>query len=66
MPVDKKTLQNAAQNMMDRYGETALTEINLRISELRSRNQFEALELWMEIRKTFELLMSPSTEDTKH
>jgi hypothetical protein len=66
MTDNEKEIQTAAKNMIDRYGDNALREVDLRVLELESRNQQEALQLWLEIRKRVELLAEPSTGDTKH
>jgi hypothetical protein len=66
MTDNEKKIQTAAKNMIDRYGDNALREVDLRVLELESRNQQEALLLWLEIRKRVELLAEPSTGDTKH
>lgn len=56
----------AAENMLERYGEDAVTQVDQRIAELGSRGQTEAEELWREIRKAVELLSSRSRDKTKH
>jgi len=66
MTDNEKEIQTAAQNMIDRYGGNALEEVDLRVLELESRNQQKALRLWREIRKRVELLVAPSTGNTKH
>ena len=66
MTNNEKDIQNAANNMIERYGDNALTEVDLRILELESRNQQEALQLWREIRSRVELLVGTSTGNTKH
>jgi hypothetical protein len=66
MTNNEKDIQNAANNMIERYGDNALTEVDLRILELESRNQQEALRLWREIRRRIELLVDTSTGNTKH
>jgi hypothetical protein len=63
---NEKEIQIAVKNMIDRYGDHALIEIDLRVLELESRNQQEALRLWREIRKRVELLMDTSAGSTKH
>jgi hypothetical protein len=59
-------IQNAARNMIERYGDNALKEVDLRVLELESRNQQEALRLWLDIRKRVELLVITSTGKAKH
>lgn len=66
MTSNEKEIQNAASNMLERYGASALKEVDLRILELESRNQLEALQLWREIRERVELLMKMPTDGTKH
>lgn len=66
MTNNEKDIQNAANNMIERYGDNALTEVDLRILELESRNQHEALRLWREIRNRIELLIDTSTGSTRH
>lgn len=50
-------VQKASTNMVERYGDNALKEIDLRILELQSRNQIEALQLWREIRNRVNFLL---------
>jgi len=66
MAKNEKEIQNAAANMLDRYGANALKEVDLRILELDARNQPDALKLWREIRERVELLMNTSTDGTRH
>lgn len=66
MTNNEKEIQIAAKNMIDRYGDNALREVDLRVLELESRNQQEALRLWRKIRKRVELLVDTSTGNTKH
>jgi Asp/Glu/hydantoin racemase len=63
---NEKEIQNAAKNMIERYGDNALRETDLRVLELESRNQQEALRLWRDIRKRVELLVVTSTGNAKH
>ena len=66
MASNDKEIQKAASNMLERYGASALKEIDLRILELEARNQLEALELWRAIRESVERLMDTPTDGTKH
>jgi len=66
MASNDKEIQKAASNMLERYGANALKEVDLRIMELESRNQPEALQLWREIRESIELLMDTPTDGTRH
>jgi hypothetical protein len=63
---DDKEIQIASINMIERYANNALMEIDLRVLELESRNQPEALRLWREIRRRVELLMSTTNADSNH
>jgi hypothetical protein len=63
---NEKEIQNAAKNMIERYGDNALRETDLRVLELESRNHQEALRLWRDIRKRVELLVVKSTGNAKH
>ncbi len=62
----KKTVLRAAQTMIDRFGDEALAEVDLRISELRVRGEHNAEELWKEIREAVMFLTSKSDTETKH
>jgi hypothetical protein len=66
MTNNENEIEIAAKNMIDRYGDNALTEVDLRVLELDSRNQQEALRLWCEIRKRVELLVDTSIGNTRH
>ena len=66
MASNDKEIQKAASNMLERYGTNALKEVDLRILELKSRNQLEALQLWRSIRESIELLMDTPTDGSKH
>jgi len=62
MTNNDKEVNNAATNMIDRYGDNALKEVDLRILELQSRNQQEALRLWREIRNRVNLLLQKKSD----
>jgi plasmid stabilization system protein ParE len=66
MASNDKEIQQAASNMLERYGANALKEVDLRILELESRNQLEALQLWRAIRESIERLMDTPTDGSKH
>lgn len=55
-------VDNASANMIERYGDNALKEIDLRILELQSRNQLEALRLWREIRNRVNFLLQKKSD----
>jgi len=56
----------AAQTMIDRFGDEALAEVDLRIAELGTRDQHEAEKLWKQIREVLLFLTSKSDKDTVH
>ena len=66
MTDNENEIQNAAKNMIERYGDNALKEIDLRILELELRNQQEALRLWREIRERVKFLANAPLDNTKH
>lgn len=66
MTTDKKLVLRAAQTMIDRFGQEALAEVELRIDELRARDQHDAEELWKEIREAVRFLTSSPGKDTEH
>lgn len=66
MSDNETEIERAANNMIERYGNNALKEVDLRILELESRNQQDALQLWLEIRKRLELLIASSNGRAKH
>lgn len=57
-----KEVKTAATNMIDRYGDSALKEVDLRILELQSKNQLEALRLWREIRDRVNFLLQKKSD----
>ena len=57
---------SAAQKMIERYGDSALQEVELRVLELESRHQQDALRLWHEIRERVKLLVKTQTRNSKH
>ena len=66
MTHNDKEIQDAAATMVERYGEHALKETDLRILELQSRNQQKAVVLWQEIRHRVRLLLQDSSDDACH
>ena len=66
MGLDKKADLKAAQNMIDRYGDDALAQVDLRIAELRTQKQLDALKLWGNIRKAVIILSDKSIDKTLH
>ena len=66
MTENDQEILSAAENMFERYGDNALREVDLRVLELESRNQQEALRLWCEIRKRVKFLVNTPTDNSKH
>jgi len=66
MTDNHQEILSAAENMIERYGDNALQEVDLRVLELELRNQQEALRLWREIRERVKLLVNTPTDNTKH
>jgi hypothetical protein len=62
MTNNDKEVKTAATNMIDRYGDSALKEVDLRILELQSKNQLEALRLWREIRNRVNFLLQKKSD----
>ena len=51
MTNNNQEIDRAAQHMVERYGDHALHEIELRILELEAHGEAEALELWRAVRE---------------
>ena len=66
MTDNDQEILSAAENMIERYGDNALQEVELRVLELESRNQLDALRLWYEIRGRVKLLVKTQTDNIKH
>jgi hypothetical protein len=66
MTTYRKMVLRSAQIMIDRFGDEALAEVDLRIAELRVRGEHETEELWKEIREAVRFLTSKSNNDTEH
>jgi hypothetical protein len=66
MSDNETEIERAANNMLERFGDSALKEVDLRILELESRNQEDALQLWLDVRKRLELLLTNLDGKAKH
>ena len=66
MTDDDQEILSAAENMVERYGDNALQEVELRVLELESRNQQDALRLWYEVRKRVKIFAKPATDKSQH
>jgi hypothetical protein len=62
----RDTASAAARDLIQRYNDHALAEVDLRIEELRSLQHPEALELWIEIRKVICFELEISTDKPTH
>ena len=59
-------VEEAALQMIDRYGDDALHEIELRILELQYHDRPDELELWRSIRDRVTLITAESQAGSKH
>ena len=59
----RQEIWKAAQNMIDRYGDAALQQADLRIEELCQLDEKEAVRLWHEIRLAIEEILKNPTSD---
>lgn len=56
----------AARNMINRYGDDALAQVELRIAELGARRQHSTQALWKEIHEAVKVLNCKRDEGTQH
>jgi hypothetical protein len=66
MKTDKETIVKAAHNMIERFGERALAEVDARIEELNRKKQFQAMELWVKIRNEIVHYNQSVNDNTLH
>ncbi len=66
MQTGKTKIERAAHNMIARFGDDALKEVDKRIAELESQGEAQAQELWREIRSIVKLLLNTPKGETKH
>ena len=62
----RQEIWKAAQNMIDRYGDEALQQAELRIEELCQLDEKEAVCLWQKIRLSIEEILKKPTSETGH
>ncbi|MGI9351202.1 MAG: hypothetical protein ACR2O3_06545 [Rhizobiaceae bacterium] len=62
----RREIWKAAQNMIDRYGDAALQQADLRIEELCQLDEKEAVRLWHEIRLAIKEILNKPTSDNGH
>lgn len=51
--------------MIDRFGDDALRQVEVRIDELRQHDMEDALKLWLEIRSAVRLLVKTSANGSE-
>jgi len=66
MSQKEQDVWNAARNMIDRYGDNALHEVNLRIAGLKNQGDEKTQALWVEIRRVVEALQADPGSKTRH
>jgi hypothetical protein len=66
MEKTKPHIARAAQRMLERFGDAALHEIDLRIRELQQRGEKNAAGLWQDVRKAVQDLYGEGADNTKH
>lgn len=66
MKTDKETIVKAAHNMIERFGEGALNEVDSRIEELNRQKYSQAMKLWVKIRSEIVRHNQSVKENTRH
>jgi hypothetical protein len=66
MKRDKETIVKAAHNMIERFGEGALNEVDSRIEELNRQKYSQATKLWVKIRSEIVRHNQSVKENTRH
>ena len=64
--IDEPKIWTSAQEIIDRYGDDALRQINARIDELQSHGEAEAHSVWLRIREAAEVLLKNRDAGLKH
>ena len=59
-------IARAAQRMLERFGNAALREIDLRIRELQQRGEKSTVILWQNVRKAVQDQYGEGADNTKH
>jgi hypothetical protein len=62
----QQNVRDAAVSMIERYGRSALQQVDQRIHELRELREDEAVLLWQEIRIAVENLLSDHKNGKSH
>ena len=58
----QQKVSEAAVSMIERYGRTALQQVDQRIGELREHGEDETVLLWREIRSAVQCLLDTKTQ----
>ncbi len=58
----QQKVREAAVSMIERYGRTALQQVDQRIGELREHGEDETVLLWREIRGAVKCLLDTKTQ----
>lgn len=66
MKTDKRDVERAARNMIERYGDQADKEIDQRIAELEARGEGGAKDFWVKVREEITRLTSLKPDETRH
>ena len=61
-----REIWKSAQEMIDRYGQDALSEINIRMVELEKLGETDALKVWRQIREAAEALLESQKPRSRH
>lgn len=61
----RREVIDAAQAMLDRYGETAASQVRQRIAELEARGEHATARQWIEIGAAVKVLSSDSSNRLK-
>ena len=64
MPDDRE-IWRSAQQMLDRFGDDALIEVNKRIDELKELDEIEAHAVWVRIRTATKTLVESRNQKRK-
>ena len=63
---EDREIWKSAQEMIDRYGQDALSEINIRMVELEKLDETDALSVWRQIRDATETLLESRKPGSQH
>ena len=63
---EDREIWKSAQEMIDRYGQEALSEINIRMVELEKLDETDALSVWRQIRDATEALLESRKPGSQH